>query len=438
MLLGALAAGWWWFTRPKEMRLVSVISLSDIITISGYTNFQPYNDRLLIPDLEDANGNPLALRKQIIALCDWNGKLIWKIGLPTPEYLRGTNLSDYHYEPRLPSLSPDGCRLAAAIVDGSSQQIIHWKNGHRVGAVRLPYRDWESIATLRLHNSGRIYAWVHLRPTGYVYIIEGSRIIATGEISTSKSAEPGAYTGAFSPDGKAFVLGDKDGFTYYRLPTSGSKLSLSPVYTARERTDLSSSGSRPVLVMDSDLLLVRNGAIYNDHGRISKADEWQFGIRASADSKAVIQYKRESEDSFRVRIMEPCIRRHWIPGGDQLEYSYDLSPDGRYVLVGKEAHRQLITLISKVMNNKHIPSSLKQPLNHMSRQANLVVYEKPGHARARIRISGERWANGLFIQYANNRFLLREAYISRDGHTIKLLCNDIDNRSDMMIFTYTW
>jgi hypothetical protein len=441
ILLGMVGAGWWWFTRPREMLLVSIVTpppVGHVVTI------QPFDEGYAMMCRErvtrhSTSGTAITVSSHFnaVAFYRWNNEMLWKVDFPAPKPPPGSDLSKYDNRGVSLSLSPNGRHVAATVVDGDFQQITHWQDGSRVGAVRLPCRV--TMARLRVADAGRIYAWIPFMPNGSIYIIEGGRVVASGTVAIPPSVGSN-FIGNFSLDSKAFVLAGRSGFTYYRVSQSGSTLKLTSVYTAREPVDYPLEPEP--LIMDSNLLLAKSGAIYDDCGRVSRADGWQLVSRAPGTYPAVLQSHEVRKLSYDIRIINPRTRRHWSPGDGSLYAAGECTPDGRYALIGKETGRRFLPLARKLADNTVTPAFLKTPLQRFidRRYVDLVVYERPGRARAKLRTSSLEIDDVPFpcIPHGGTDYSFTRIAISRDGHTVRFICVPMRGEIDWKIFTYAW
>jgi len=434
-----VAAGWVWFTRPKEMRLVSAVTPTvPGLPVLHSISLRPYDNRFAL-FCRETIPKTMAYQECSVAMCRWNGELLWKVDLPRPKFLSVSNRLNYDLHGSHSQLSPDGRHLAQAVVDGSSQQIVNWLDGHRTGAVRLPC--YRKMARLLVQDTGRIYAWIPSQPTWSFYIIEGNRIIARGTMPIPTSAVAGSCEGAFSPDGNAFVLTDFPGFTYYRVSISGSTLNLTRTYIANDPIDFLQSP----LIWDSKLLLTSNGAIYNDRGQVTKANKWRFGDADTTVAVAVMQYLPGDNALVEgpIRIFDPRTHRHWSPNGGWAYIISKASADGRFALVGRQPGGRFQPLIAKLAGEKITSSSLERRLQRFTDplEVDMVLYERPGRARAKLHAFIDKRYAGLPLPTIHNdgrTYDISQIVISKDGRTIRFDSFDVENDGQRKIFTYTW
>ncbi|MHB0938495.1 MAG: hypothetical protein ACYDCO_18980 [Armatimonadota bacterium] len=337
------------------------------------------------------------------------------------------------------SLSPDGRHCALAVVDGDSQQIIHWQDGRRVATVRLPCRG--ILAHLYVLDSGVIYAWVPSAPIGSVYRIEGGRLAARGTVATLIAQ--GYPLGRFSSDGRAFITADNSGFVYHRVSMSGATLNLTPVYTAKEPAIKTNNHNLPYLV-NADLLVATNGAVYTGRGKVSDSSGWQcFAYESNPPCTALMQYRLPSSmksplDAIAVRVFDPHTRTHWTPADGTSHLVSAVTPDGRFALVGRQPARRFRAFVKTMAAGKHLPSRVRTPLQrYLNRdEITLTLYERPGRARATLHLSfGE--TSLPVIRHDGAQYLYQQLNLSPDGHTLRIIGHH-DMSGEKRIFTYAW
>lgn len=236
---------------------------------------------------------------------------MWQAHFPLPTFSGGRTPLNYAPPGITHSLSPNGRHCALAVEDGDNQQIIHWQDGRRVGTVRVPCRG--ILAHLYVLDSGVIYAWVPSAPVGSVYRIEGAWLAAQGTVTTPVAQ--GYPLGQFSSDGWAFITADSSGFVYHRVSVSGATLNLTPVYTAQEPVIKPNNNNLPCLV-NADLLVATNGAVYTGRGKVSDSSGWQCSTYASTPPRtALMQYRLPASmesplDAVAVRVFDPRTGTH--------------------------------------------------------------------------------------------------------------------------------
>lgn len=446
VLLGAVFAGWWWFTRPKEMRLVDVVTPAVPGMPAGYsTSLSPASDHFILSSRElistkDPRGRMRkSPRLRSIVRFRWDGEIEWQVHVPPPTFPSGSDPEQYHQKGIVANVSPNGRHCAVAVADGEFQQIIYWRDGRRIGAVRLPCRGVMARPTVL--DSGEIYAWTPSEPTGSIYLIEEGRLKAQGKVAAAAGIGSW-FAGKFSADGDVFVIGGWAGFEYHRVTVSGQTLKVTHVYTASESSD----NPQLPLIMDATLLFAYNGAVYNDRGQVAEADGWRFSAYAPVTSTAIMQYQQigKSPIDRRIRILDLRTRRHWSPSGGQNFMAIivgEATPDGRFALDGRQPGRRLLPLAKKLTGHNRTPAFLKSPLQRFINRPDidLILYERPGRARATLRITTDDRSDIPLpvIRYAGKTYRILRTVIARDGHTLRLICASLAGY-DRKIFTYVW
>lgn len=419
----AILAGWWHFTRPREMRLVGVQELKLPVLPQNYSySFKTNRDYILATSSLPA-----------ITVMQWDGTVRWHI-LPPKPFLSA------RYWPRAKkietAISPNGRFCAVADAQGTTQRVLVWDEGRLTTSISLPLpirlqRGWNKpilVQPIAL-DSGQVFLWSPIDPIGRIALVEGGRIRAQGKLP--KVA--GEFSCGITADGHTLIVGTSTRFSFYRITIENNSICLTPTYTAKE------SSFRCYVTIDG-LLITDNGAIYNAHGQVSGPTGWELtsvGGRDPTSSSVIIQYHYDSSIDIRyMRILDPRTGGTWIPGKRHSSLFSQITPEGQYALIDEQPNR--ITAIVRLWVVQQHYNSLPDGLFYRFFTVPLSIYQRPGRLCARLPIiehpSFTRIKNSQTGQWVD----LWDVALSRNGHTVYCLIRDHRDEGHWQIMSYTW
>jgi len=432
IVLAVLAglAGWWWFSRPQEMRLVDVRPF--ILPISD-PYFTANADYILAS--RDESLSPTAMR--------WDGTVRWHIMLP--EAVLPVTYANYSRKSNY-SVSPRGRFCTALTVIGNSQRVMMWDEGRLLGSVSLPLttRPWKGktetvlAKTITLDN-GQVFCLMRNVPGGSIILIEGGKVRAQGKLPAFPSPIKYPMTSYhFGPDGQALIAAAGNAFNFYQITINGNSLRFKLNYTAKD-------GSHwPVLTRDG-FLITDDGAVYDRHGRISGSTGWNRNpplIEIPTPNSAVLQVqyvplRMGANYLGNARILDPHSGKIWKPSRPG-PYKFCLStPDGRYLLVAELRSEMTVTIVNWLWERQIIPAKLY----YRDHRAYLCVYRKPGRICARVPFfDNSDDSISIWNPQTRQRLEFCAISLSADGHTLRLVGCDETKPSEIAysVLTYKW
>ena len=428
-ILAALA-GWWWFTRPQEMRLVSVRPLALPFL---YPYFRANTDYLLASSSYS--------NRSLMALW-WDGTVRWHIVPPEP--VLPATCADYSKKSDY-SISPSGRFCTAVIVVGKSQKVMLWDEGRLAGSVSLPLttRLWRAkpetiLAQTTTLDNGQVFCRLRNAPGGSLILIEKGKIRALGKLPVPPTAKYGIDSWQILPDGRALIIAAGGPFIYYRITIKGNSLRFIPVYTAKDKSH------SPFITRDG-FLVTDSGAVYDEHGRISGSTGWHLLIPPINNTltprhSAVLQVQSMEVGYWPfhfngIRILDPRTGETWDLK-KRGPYQFCLSTtDGRYLLAVETPADMNKSILYWLHERRLIPDKLY----YRKDKIHLYVYRRPGRLCARLPIAED--SDGFSIRNPQTGQWLGvwPLSLSEDGHTVHCICYDSnDSNSHYYILTYKW
>jgi len=336
LLALALLGGWWWFSRPKPLRLVALIPgempFPYVHTPAGFLT---------------ANGNGAETH---VTFRDWRGAARWAVAVPakrfpavTPDPTGRTFWGVYGLCWSLTTdraLSPDGRGFAAVVPDGYTVRFLAWRDGKPTQSFAMSVDEgFYGIRALRqlaiaCADDGTLYAIIPDDSDYQVLVIRGSRIAARGRA---------AYHGPFA--------------------STGGNLSCT-------------------LVPERHLLL-----FHDNGGPVGEKVQWSMaGSRVRFPSWCTL---RADGSGAEVVMVDPGGRRYRQRDGALLPKSSplpralagqvvgeSLHPD--YVLAGKQSK------VPEGVRTVLAHCGLSWLMNRVEERTTLSVYERAGRCRARL------------------------------------------------------
>ena len=438
-ILAALA-GWWWFSRPQEMRLVEV----RLITIPKNSRYRfiPGTEYLLVTSSMPS-----------VAAMRGDGTVYWSIVSPKPMLPKNT----YKYSDKIQlSVSDDGRYCLAVVPQMRVQKVMLWDQGRLISSSLLPLTFKQSkvnpteietiLSQSTLLDNGQIFCLAKTEPTGSMILLDKGKILARGRLPAPSGVMPDDVSYQVSPDGNVLIVSFTEGFTYYRINRVGNNLRCTLVYTAKEPPIQTAWGisvpNRPYIT-SNDFLVTDSGAIYDAHGRVSGPSGWRLGqgIRSSAHQPTVLQGQYVRSDVLPIyntdsRILDPHTGETWGPAYLQPHLLGRTTPDGQYLLVDKQPPQITRSIRDWLREQNILPGSMF----HRTRKIHLAVYRKPGRLCACLPVI-ENYGSLSIRNHKNGQWLeLSDLSLSKDGHTLRCMVYDEDESGEPInyIFTYKW
>lgn len=427
----AVLAGWWWLSRPQEMRLVDITKL-DLPNNVGY-RFTSGSDYLLAT-------------LPVIAVIRWDGTIRWKVSPPEsvlPIHCRKD--ADTLFS----SVSPNKRYCATVTAHETKQRVMMWDEGRYSGSVTLPL----TVALIRprssVHNTmlgrptvldnGQVLCWIPDRPVGSLILLEKGTMRAHGKLPVP----PGKtlvdiVSYHITQDGRALIAATNDDITYYRITRSNDHLRCTRNYSARNE-------SYRLFITSDGLLVTNTGSVYDAHGRVSGPTDWKLLPRlwwAPTSRSCIIQELNLSQGLFpgsdtATRILDPRTGKAWIPKRQQPHRWIEATPDGQYMVVD-ERHGPFFGMAREWLAKKEL---LPVWMNEHAYATHLSVYQRPGRFCARLSVIGSSDASLRILNPRTKQSLdLSDIALSEDSHTLRCLCSE-DNGSSgysYYILTYRW
>lgn len=434
----AVLVGWWWFSRPREMRLVEVRQLNLPGPSGTEYSFISSAHYLLasssIPSL---------------VMIRWDGTVYWKISPLYPvsaSCFRGDS-DTYNW-----SISPNGRYCAAVIAQRDIQEIMFWDEGRLIYTITLPLRTQPkgrysrkltaALAQLVILDNGQAFSLIKTKPVGSITLIDKGQIQARGKLLV-----PAGVSYKVSPDGRALIASVTSGFTYHRIERIGNILRLVPVYTAKETPIPMLWGisvpNRPYITSDG-FLVAESGAVYDERGRISNQTGWRMALGMElipTHQSAVLQGRYTNSDVVQIynpasRILDPRTGETWTLVNQQPHLLSRSTSDGQYLLIDKQPARFTKSTRDWLRQVNLLPDSLIRRNNIVY----LSIYRKPGRFCARMPVVDINGSVSIQNPKTGQWFGLYDLSLSEDGHTVYCLVqNDVESlETPHSIFIYQW
>lgn len=425
LVIIAILAGWWHFTKPREMRLVGITEIKLPLLPHGhiYNYFSANRDYSLayssLPSIT-------AIR--------WNGTIRWHVQPPKP-FLSSISSSSSASRTRSGSVvSPNGRFYAVVIAQVSIQRLLVWDEGRLTTSISLPLpailnpqRKKLATVTARLTvlDTGQVFIWLPTNPIGQIVLIEGGKIRAKGYLPKG--------SGRVTSDGQQLILKTPTQYLFYKITIKNGSICLTPAYKAKESSSVYYLTSDGVLVTD-------NGAIYNMYGQVSGPTDWQLIPYTDQDptSSVVMQAHYQFAGVYGYltdkRILDLHTGATWDPG-KSLSLFVRLTPDGQYAIVDQQHNR--ISLIARDwLDQQQIPLIVGL-LSH-AYTVPLSIYQRPGRLCARLSIISNQGFMHIKNPITGQWVDLEDVALSRDGHTLNCLTSDNDGVTHYRIMTFKW
>ncbi|HOF87042.1 MAG TPA: hypothetical protein PLZ36_02915 [Armatimonadota bacterium] len=213
-VLLALAGGWW-LSRPPAFRFVGMIVLPPHVT-----NFAIRESHILITTVNTAGGPHWEgwARPATVQCLDEGGRVRWTITVPAADSGVGTllspNIVTVPQDIRQIIFSPDGRLVAAVMPIGAEVCVITWRDGKKLGYVCIPAARFGSAAYslklgAQLTDDGRVLLYVKNTARSPLLLIQGRRIIATGEHRSPFRAAAESPLRSIAPDLRGMTYGEE-------------------------------------------------------------------------------------------------------------------------------------------------------------------------------------------------------------------------------------
>jgi len=428
LIIFAALAGWWWLSRPREMRLVDVRPVAIPLSAS----YSKSNSDYLF--VSAAYYNPP------YAVISWDGTVRWHI-VP-PKAVLPPSCAEYSRQYNW-SLSPDGRFFTAVIVQGTIQKVMMWDEGRLLGSVSLPLttRPWRGkietfLAKTTTLDNGQVFCWMRNAPGASIYLIEKGKIRAKGKLPALSGINPFSASWSIAPDGQALI----DSYTYYRIVMKDNVLSFTPVYTTNDNVARS-------LVTHDGFLVNDDGAVYNGQGWVSTATGWHLLVTPFDDSfdprHSTVMQVQSREVEFipfhlkGIRILDPRTSEAWGPAKRKSYQFCQSTFDGRYLLAVEtpgEITERTQSLLYWLWRKRLIPERL---VDH-KHEVHLYIYRKPGRLCASLPLIEDSGDFSVQNPRTGQWLGVWPLSLSEDGHTVRFLSTEYEGIEGYAILTYKW
>ena len=396
LIIAGLLFGFWRSTQPHSYRLVGTYPVTipiDLISLPG------------------ANGFFMRESETSCVMRDWrDGHVRWRVTISsqanfsTPSQFKFSLSDNGRYLAAITGIVPPDMihPLHFAGID-LPPQLLLWDNGVRACNLPMPFTLPPNAHVMAL-DDGRVFVWHMTAKKGWMWLMRDARIVASCRLPDALCNSL-TLDSALSPDGQVLIVRRSREFAYCTLQLTGRTLRVTQRYTSPFPIALFYACNGQFCYSDlvqmkmntslftGGVVLTQEGAVFGARGLQSRTG-WSHTLVAPG-GRYTFQIRRWDGAC---RVFCPITGDYWAPRIRGNIHSGKVTGDGRYALVW---YSEWLPENQRVVK-QNIPAE------------QLVLYERPGRLRARMRLATHPDNEVLLLDAANS-------YPSPDGHAVVMM-----------------